>query len=223
MKGKPKTEGFNFDPSTSEHYFYVSISSSKDGDVQISEHMSWDKSACDGKIRAVKSDDDERLRVILTREKWNAIADAVREEFNGRLRQAQQKRGMWKASGLIPVSRLFGKELVLLAWAIEDADPALVPRAIMNWLGLTPEERWWLFTMTNAATGQAVRGRGRGWRNALRYALTENPTSAAHPEQWMGRVIEMDRTGGSIEKAARKGHQDVLTPYIMSPVRCERA
>ena len=40
--------------------------------------------------------------------------------------------------------------LTLLAWAIEDADPALIPTAIKNWLGLAPEERWWLFTMTNA-------------------------------------------------------------------------
>jgi hypothetical protein len=46
---------------------------------------------------------------------------------------------------------------------------------VENWLGLKPEERWWLYTMTNAATGHALRGRNRGWRKALRFALTENP------------------------------------------------
>jgi len=56
-----------------------------------------------------------------------------------------------------------------------DADPALIPTAIRNWLGLTPEERWWLFTMTNAATGHAIAGRDKGWRKAVRFALTENP------------------------------------------------
>lgn len=172
-----KVEGFGFVPSESEHYFLVSISSSKTGDVHISEHASWRKGIWNGKIRAVKLYNDERLRVILTHEKWDAIADIVREEFNKRLRLSDQKRGIWKVQGLTPVSRLFGKELVLLAWAIEDADPGLIPVAITNWLGLAPEERWWLFTMTNAATGQAIEGKDRGWRKSVRYALTENPIS----------------------------------------------
>jgi hypothetical protein len=48
-------------------------------------------------------------------------------------------------------------------------------------LGLAPEERWWLFTMTNAATGHAIAGRNKGWRKAVRYALTENPVSDRTP------------------------------------------
>jgi len=31
--------------------------------------------------------------------------------------------------------------------------------------------------MTNAATGHALTGRGKGWRKAVRFALTENPVS----------------------------------------------
>ena len=31
--------------------------------------------------------------------------------------------------------------------------------------------------MTNAATGHATAGRNKGWRKAVRYALTENPVS----------------------------------------------
>ena len=73
------------------------------------------------------------------------------------------------------VMRLLGKELTLLGWAVEDADPALIPTAVKNWLGLAAEERWWMFTMTNAATGHVVRGRNKGWRKAVRFALTENP------------------------------------------------
>ena len=71
----------------------------------------------------------------------------------------------------------------MLAWAIEDADPSTVPTAIANWKGLAPEERWWLYTMTAAATGNYLAGRGRGWRKALRYALTENPVTARPPDQ----------------------------------------
>ena len=53
----------------------------------------------------------------------------------------------------------------------------LISTAVRNWLGLVPEERWWLYTMTNASTGHAVNGRGKGWRKAVRFALTENPIS----------------------------------------------
>jgi hypothetical protein len=49
--------------------------------------------------------------------------------------------------------RELGKELVLLAWAIEDADSALGGNALANWLGLVPEERWLLYTQTAATTG----------------------------------------------------------------------
>ena len=75
------------------------------------------------------------------------------------------------------VRRDLGKELVLLAWAIEDADPTLISVALANWSGLVPEERWWLYTQTAAATGHGTADRSRGWRKAVRYALTENPVS----------------------------------------------
>ena len=68
---------------------------------------------------------------------------------------------------------MFGKETLLLVWAIEDCDPSIIPVAIRNWLGLSPEERWWLFTMTNASSGGL--NDKYGWRKAIRYALTENP------------------------------------------------
>jgi hypothetical protein len=73
--------------------------------------------------------------------------------------------------------------LVLLAWAIEDAELASVETAVKNWRGFAPEERWWLYTMTNAATGHAIRGRNKGWRKAVRYALTENPVSETDVEE----------------------------------------
>ncbi|MCE8425331.1 MAG: DUF3780 domain-containing protein [Candidatus Methanoperedens sp.] len=215
---RPKVEGFGFDPSESEHYFQVSISSAKTGDVHISEHMSWQKGMWEGKIRAVKSDTDERLRVILTHEKWDAIADVVREEFNRRLRLSDQKRGIWKVQGLTPVSRLFGKELVLLAWAIEDADPGLIPVAITNWLGLAPEERWWLFTMTNAATGHAIEGKGRGWRKAVRFALTENPVSVSQAEQRVGLITKMDKADVKSEKGSKKKEQGKLWQFSRDEV-----
>lgn len=188
---KTKVEGFGFVPSESEHYFLVSIISATK-DVQISEHMSWDPDMWKDKIQGVKDEKDERLRVILPRSKWDQIVDAVTSEFNRRLHENEFRKGQWKSRGLTPVSRLFGKELVLLAWAIEDADPGRIPTAIANWLGLLPEERWWLYTMTNAATGQALRGRNTGWRVALRFALCDNPVTPGRAEQRVGLIADLD-------------------------------
>lgn len=173
MVTKRKTQGFGFIPEESGHHFLVTIPSGKNNNVCISEHFTWDESQERRNLSFALGNEDDKMRVVLPRVKWKVIAEAVQEEFNRRLRKNGLAAGKWK-TGQTPVSRLLGKELVLLAWAIEDADPNLIPTAVRNWLGLAPEERWWLFTMTNAATGHAVTGRNKGWRKAVRYALTEN-------------------------------------------------
>ena len=147
-------------------------------DVLVAEHLSFDPDHSHVPLGMGVA--DARFRATLARPKWDAIADDVRVEFNRRLRKQGLPSGRWKRGDNF-VTRLLGKELTLLAWAVEDADPALIPTAIKNWLGLAPEERWWLFTMTNAATGHVLHGRNKGWRKAVRFALTENP------------VVEIDR------------------------------
>ena len=171
--GRARIDGFGFNPDESEHHFVVTVEAKQ---VYISEHFAWDESDERRKLRFDLGAEDDKLRVRMPADKWHAIAEDVAAEFNLRLRKVGIKAGRWK-TGQTPVSRLFGKELCLLAWAIEDADPSLIPYAIRNWLGLAPEERWWLFTMTNAATGHAETGRNKGWRKALRFALTENPVA----------------------------------------------
>jgi hypothetical protein len=166
--------GFGFRPEESAHHFLVTIPAGNRGQVLISEHLVYDEKDTSTSPSFGFRGADGTLRVMLAHAKWDAVADAVRIEFNRRLKKDGIKSGAWK-TGSNPVSRLYGKELVLLAWAIEEADPALIPTAVKNWLGLVPEERWWLYTMTSAATGDAIQGRNRGWRKAVRYALTENP------------------------------------------------
>ncbi len=175
------TQGFGFDPRETEHHFLVTIPANEREPVAISEHFSWHESAERRALSLALGNEDQKLRVILTRDRWNGIAEDAATEFNQRLRRSGLRTGKWQ-EGQTPLARLFGKELVLLAWAVEDADPALLPVALWNWRGLSPEERWWLFTMTNAATGHAVSGRNKGWRKALRYALTENPVSEVLPD-----------------------------------------
>lgn len=176
MSKVKKVLGFGFCPDESQHHFRVTIPPGSQRDVLISEHFTYDESAEPQPASLSAMTHDGQLKVVLSRTKWNAVADEVRAEFNRRLKAEGQKTTRWK-TGATLVARLLGKELVLLAWAIEDADPATIPTAIRNWLGLQPEERWWLYSMTNAATGHAASGRGKGWRKAVRYALTENPIS----------------------------------------------
>lgn len=111
------------------------------------------------------------LRCEAPRAAWDAVAGEVRAEFNRRLRADNKPVGRWGAEETT-VQRLLGKELLVLLWAVEgpDVKPEELGAAIRNWLGLKPEERWWLYTMTAAGTGLAHQT-GLGWRGALRHAL----------------------------------------------------
>lgn len=166
---------FDFNPAESRHHFLVNIPRGAEAKVEISEHFTWDEE--NGSSPAsYGSREDGQVRVVLVHQKWEAIADEVQSQFNQRLRKQGYKSGTWR-NGHNLIRRELGKELILLAWAIEDADPALIPVALANWNGLVPEERWWLYTQTAAATGHGIADRGRGWRKAIRYALTENPVT----------------------------------------------
>ena len=167
------TVGFGCPDDVDPHHVLVDIPRGRNDAVRIAEHFG---------LRAEHAGvPDEVDRVVLDRAKWTAIAEAARNEFNPRLKEKGIATGRWQV-GENRVERLLGKELCVLAWAVERADPARVPVAITNWLGLKPEERWWLFTMTAAATG-GVDDAELGWRVALRYALTENPTDAEAAER----------------------------------------
>lgn len=111
------------------------------------------------------------LRAQLPKAKWDAISGEVRMEFNRRLKAERKKSGTW-AQGNNGVQRLLGKELLVLVWAVEQDDVSVeqCEVALRNWLGLKPEERWWLYTMTAASTGFSHQV-GLGWRDALRRAL----------------------------------------------------
>lgn len=171
---------FGYSPRESQHHFLVHIPRGASLEVRISEHLTWDERSGSSPV-TLRGSADGQVRVLLTRPRWDAIADALRAEFNRRLRAQGQHAGAWRSDDNL-LRRDLGKELVVLAWAIEDADPSLIPAAIANWLGLYPEERWWLYTQTAAATGSARPEHRKGWRKALRYALTENPVSDAQHE-----------------------------------------
>ena len=167
-----KTIGFGHAPEHERHHFVVAIPRAQMTEIMIYEV--FERDLVGPELIAAN------LRCKLDRHRWLKIVDALEEEFNQRLRVARMRAAQFKA-GDNPVARLFGKELLLLAWAIEDADPSLIPNAIQNWRGLVPEERWWLYTMTAAQTAYYAK-HNVGWRRAIRYALTENPVVVAAPQ-----------------------------------------
>lgn len=178
---KKKALGFGYLPKESKHHFLLVTPKSPKESVAVYERFNWDELEVQqtGIV-------EENLKVTLDRHKWNLIKDSLTTSFNSRLKEEDITVGRFKF-GHVPVERLLGKEMVLLMWAIEDSDPQLIPTALKNWSGLSREERWWLFTMANAITGHA--DDKRGWRKAIRYALTENPVDDEDKSQ--GNMFEM--------------------------------
>lgn len=170
---KVSASGLGFVPDEARHGFVLRLGT-KTREVLLLEYRDF-ASIEDGRLRVPEiSPTDEALRAILKRSQWEQIVRPFWEEASRRLKRRGLSATKQPTKGDIPMHPSLGKELCVLCWAIEDADEALIPAAIVNWEGLAPEERWWLFTMTAAATGHATQ-RGVGWRKALRYALTENP------------------------------------------------
>lgn len=160
--------GFGGSDSTEAHRFVVSVPRAIKDAVTVVEDY--------GAQGASETEGERVLRAVIERARWDEISDTARTEFNRRLKPRGMPTGRW-TSGEVPVDRLLGKELVLLAWAIEDAPFEKIPVALANWLGLPQDQRWLLYTLAAAATGDAIRHRGIGWRRALMIAMTENPVS----------------------------------------------
>ena len=160
QKIKQPTLGFGVPATSAPHHFRVSIPRANTGKVLISEHLGLQASSDEFAVID---------RVLLERPRWTAIRSEVQRAFNARLKAHGLKTSAWKV-GENPVDRLLGKELCVLAWAVEDMEMEKIPVAVRNWLALRPEERWWLFGMTAMTTGRVTDG-GKGWRLALRHAL----------------------------------------------------
>ncbi len=120
---------------------------------------------------ATNTRSDQVVRCRLDQKRWRQIAAPLKTAFNERLRGRKMAAGKWN-TGDNPVHRLLGREMCVLAWAIESCDADLVPAAIDAWAGLRPEERWWLYSMAVHATGRAE-DVDKGWRKAIRIGLTE--------------------------------------------------
>lgn len=86
---------------------------------------------------------DEVERCVISRPRWNAMAEVAKHELNTRLREKNLPTGRWQ-SGDNKVERILGTEMLTLAWAVAAADDADVGAVIASWVSLQSSERLWL-------------------------------------------------------------------------------
>jgi len=172
-----KSIGLGFIPEEARHGFLIDVPKGTGGNdlICISEHRGDNLDTEGVRQNQESSPSDPSIRVLIDRVRWLALAPGFWDEANRRLRAnglppAKFQKNPGKP---IPVHPSLGKELCILCWAVEEATPDDIPNALHNWEMLAPEERWWLYTMTVATTGQALQ-KGIGWRKALRAALADN-------------------------------------------------
>jgi hypothetical protein len=180
VSDKLATVDFGAPATFGAHLFRVVIAASRNAPVVIIEDYGY-RGQEGGSPR-----DEER--VVLDRTVWSGIADTARREFNDRLKAAKVLVGRWH-TGTNLVDRLLGKELCVLAWAVETANEEQIPVICSKWAALRPEERWWLFAMTVAEAG-LPQDTQRGWRRALFHAFSDG--EKAPPGRKRARPVEND-------------------------------
>lgn len=186
-----KIAGLGFLPVEARHGFLIEVPKGKGRNdwISIAEYRNVDLTQLESNEKPIgdtsvttavdqsqSPNREPNLRVLIDRTRWLELAPSFYEEANRRLRANGLPAFKFQKnpSKPVPVHPSLGKELCVLCWAVEEAPPEVIPNALMNWESLAPEERWWLYTMTVATTGQAMQ-RGVGWRKALRAAIAENP------------------------------------------------
>lgn len=166
-------KGFGIEPAqVAQHIFEIEIPHS--GSLRIFERLVY---APEGYVPLSKngcilfSEDLEvkinQLVISLPVEKFELVKNRVEMELNRVLEHEKKSSGIFSDSN-VGIDISLGKELLVLLWAIEDiSDADLIHTCLVNWLGLSSPERWFLYNMAHSSKGK------RGWRRALSVALAE--------------------------------------------------
>lgn len=117
------------------HHIRVVIPAGRNDDIRLVEDF--------GILGHSAGRTDELERCVISRPRWNAIAEVAKQEFNTRLRDKGLPAGRWQ-SGDNKVERILGTELLTLAWAVAAADEGDVAAIVASWMSLQSSERLWL-------------------------------------------------------------------------------
>lgn len=160
MAEKLITHGFGVPNDMAPHQFLVRIPTAKTDPVEV-----WE----DFGAAAVGTAAQKLCRAAVPRDTWRQVAEGVKSHLNRRLKEKDLK-GSRFATGENRVERILGRELCVLAWAIESATPDEAAIAFTRWSSHRPEELWWLFQQIDRDGGEWDSPK-TGWRIAIRHAL----------------------------------------------------
>src|SRR5260221_3902731 len=113
---KSATASFDCADIYQEHGYLVRLTKGREAKVQVFEVFGQPPTE-----REAQSAPETILRCEAYREVWDVISPEIRSEFNRRLKVERKPAGRWGADETI-VQRLFGKELLVLLWAVESTD-----------------------------------------------------------------------------------------------------
>nr|WP_294917480.1 anti-phage-associated DUF3780 domain-containing protein [uncultured Neokomagataea sp.] len=163
MVGKPITHGFGVPNDPLPHQFLVRILLGRNDPVEI-----WEDFGAAG----VGSTAQKLCRAAVPRDAWCQVAEGLKSHLNRRLKEKNLKASRFN-TGDNRVERILGRELCVLAWAIEDATSDEAAIAFTRWSSHRPEELWWLFQQIDRDGGEWDSSK-TGWRVAIRHALVKD-------------------------------------------------
>ena len=170
VKAPPRYAGFGAPDEFGAHVFNVVIPVAAKDAVTVVEDYGL-KGGENGLPRS-------ELRIVLPRRSWAAVAEIARKDFSTRLKAKKFRVGRW-TTGENKVDRLLGRELCVLLWAVEHARSVDECKTIAaRWSAYRPEERWWLYSQT-AAEARLAEDTQQGWRKALYFAMSSQPSPRA--------------------------------------------
>lgn len=188
MVEKPITHGFGVPNSPLPHQFLVRIPLGRNDPIEV-----WEDFGAAG----VGSTAQKLCRAAVPRDAWYQVAEGVKSHLNRRLKEKNLKACRFN-TGDNRVERILGRELCVLAWAIEDATSDEAAIAFTRWSSHRPEELWWLFQQIDKDGGEWDSPK-IGWRVAIRHALIkdgdEAPTAARRPrpKTFMEKIPDLFR------------------------------
>jgi hypothetical protein len=158
---------FGFLPEGDQHHFCVVIPKTSEDEVTIQERF-----LVPNPEKPLTKDSRAQTVATLPNTTWQQIASAFTRDIKHRIPKISKSSDLQTGENWLP--RLIGKELCVLAWAVEKASPVQIQAALQRWSNLTPEERWWLFNMASADLSACL----KGWKLALQVALCEKDTQS---------------------------------------------
>ena len=182
MVDEKVTHGFGVPNLPMPHQFLVRIPKGRTEPVEV-----WE----DFGVRAVSSGTQSICRTKVPREAWRRVADGVKSHLNRRLKKKDIKPSRFSV-GDNRVERILGREICVLAWAIENASADEADIAFTRWHSHKHEELWWLFLQIDKDGGEWDSPM-TGWRAAIRLVMITDGGKAP-------MTIRKLRTGTPAEK-----------------------